>query len=103
MKDFTKIVRVGRGDYGHVYVTIKYKDGGLSLTGVEGPCNAGRTLPLCWLECRTPCPGLDPPSAHLPRFPVCESALGALLSRAGYPRMPHRLSALYGPVIACLP
>lgn len=48
MKDFTKIVRVGCGDYGHVYVTIKYKDGELSLTGVEEPLKPSEAAPVDW-------------------------------------------------------
>lgn len=47
MKDFTKVVRVGRGSNGQVFVTIKYEDGELSLTGVEGPNSNGDCKGSC--------------------------------------------------------
>lgn len=54
MKDFTKIVRIGtlpsddswRADYS-VYVKIDFKDGNLSLTGVEGPTARGNARGSC--------------------------------------------------------
>ncbi len=35
--NFTKIVRIGVGASGNVFVKIRFKDGHLSMTGVEGP------------------------------------------------------------------
>lgn len=47
IQDFTKIIRVGRGDCGHVFVSIKFKDGKLSITGVEGPKANGDAKGSC--------------------------------------------------------
>lgn len=47
MKDFTKVCRIGLGEYGSVYVNIKYKDGRLSITGVEGPYKSGNCRGGC--------------------------------------------------------
>lgn len=45
--DFTKIVRIGRGNNGSVYCKIVYTHGKLSITGVEGPQRNGD----CWGSC----------------------------------------------------
>jgi hypothetical protein len=50
--DFTKVVRIGTArTYGgraySVYCKIKYSDGRLSITGVEGPTNGGNCLGGC--------------------------------------------------------
>ena len=51
-KDFTKIVRLGTENTGGgrsygVYCKIVYKDGNLSITGVEGPLRSGNCLGAC--------------------------------------------------------
>jgi len=51
-KDFTKIVRLGTETTGGgrsygVYCKIVYKDGNLSITGVEGPLRSGNCLGAC--------------------------------------------------------
>lgn len=65
MKDFTKVVRVGRGSNGHVFVTIKYKDGELSLTGVEGPTSNGDCKGSCGQINMSPSWGI---TAYAPGF-----------------------------------
>lgn len=67
MKDFTKVVRVGRGSNGHVFVTIKYKDGELSLTGVEGPKSNGDCKGSCGQINMSPSWGI---TAYAPGFSV---------------------------------
>lgn len=42
-----KITRVGHGPNGHVFVKIKFNDGKLSITGVEGPKRNGDCQGSC--------------------------------------------------------
>lgn len=37
MPNFNKVIRVGKGPCGNVFVKVKFNDGRLSITGVEGP------------------------------------------------------------------
>ncbi len=46
-QDFTKTLRVGVGPHGSVFCLIKYANGKLSITGVEGPCSNGDCKGLC--------------------------------------------------------
>lgn len=51
-EDFTKIVRIGTkqtpgGRFYSVFATIRYQDGKLSITGVEGPYNSGNCVGSC--------------------------------------------------------
>lgn len=45
--DFTKTVRVGKGPDGDVFCSIKFADGRLSITGVEGPKANGNASGSC--------------------------------------------------------
>jgi hypothetical protein len=52
MADFTKVVRLGtaktgRGRFFSIYCKIKFKDGKLSISGVEGPTKGGNALGSC--------------------------------------------------------
>lgn len=47
MKDFKRRFILGKTDYGDLWITIKYIDGRLSITGVEGPKKNG--------DCRGSC------------------------------------------------
>lgn len=46
-QDFTKIVHIGRGAYGEVFANIKFTNGRLSITGVEGPTRDGNCKGSC--------------------------------------------------------
>jgi hypothetical protein len=46
-QDFRRVVRMGTGPSGEVWVTIVYKDGRLSLVGVEGPTDSGNARGSC--------------------------------------------------------
>ena len=52
MIDFTNVVRIGskqtyNGRYYSVYCSIKYQEGRLSITGVEGPLSGGNCIGGC--------------------------------------------------------
>ena len=51
MSDFNKVVRIGSaktcGRYYSIYCAIKYKDGRLSICGVEGPLPSGHAIGGC--------------------------------------------------------
>lgn len=42
-----KIIRVGKGSQGNVYCKISFKDGRLSISGVEGPTRGGNCKGSC--------------------------------------------------------
>lgn len=51
-EDFVKVVRIGTkktsgGRFYSVFATIRYEDGKLSITGVEGPTKAGNCIGSC--------------------------------------------------------
>lgn len=47
----TKIIRIGQGPAGSIYCKIKFTDGNLSITGVEGPMSNG--------DCKGSCGQID--------------------------------------------
>lgn len=47
MDNFTKVVRIGLGPDGNVFAKITFKDGNLSITGVEGPRSDGDCIGSC--------------------------------------------------------
>lgn len=47
MPNFKKIIRVGKGPSGNVFVSIKFSDNKLSITGVEGPMANGNARGSC--------------------------------------------------------
>jgi hypothetical protein len=47
MTTISKIVRIGTGPYGNVFCKIKFIDGKLSITGVEGPMRNGDAKGSC--------------------------------------------------------
>lgn len=47
MENFNKTVCLGRGPGGAIFITITFKNGNLSITGVEGPKNNGDCLGSC--------------------------------------------------------
>ena len=47
MTKFTKTIRVGFGPNGNVFSHIQFKDGKLSMTGVEGPKHDGNARGSC--------------------------------------------------------
>lgn len=42
-----KVIRVGKNEYGNLFVKIKFIDGKLSITGVEGPKSNGDCCGSC--------------------------------------------------------
>lgn len=47
MKDFRKVVKLGVGPSGSIFVDIKFDKGNLSITGVEGPKSNGDCKGSC--------------------------------------------------------
>lgn len=47
MKTINKIVRLGRGEYGDIFCKIKFINGKLSISGVEGPLRGGDCKGSC--------------------------------------------------------
>ena len=47
MRDFEKVIHPGRGRDGEVFCKIKFADGRLSITGVEGPMKNGNARGGC--------------------------------------------------------
>lgn len=45
--EISKVVRIGHGENGSVYCKIQYKEGKLSITGVEGPMRNGDAKGSC--------------------------------------------------------
>lgn len=45
--NFNKIIRIGTNDAGNVYCKIKFRDGKLSISGVEGPLKSGNARGSC--------------------------------------------------------
>lgn len=47
MPNFNKVILVGKGPCGNVFVNIKFNNGKLSITGVEGPMANGNARGSC--------------------------------------------------------
>ena len=45
--ELDNILRIGHGPYGNVYCRVQYKNGKLSITGVEGPKSNGDAIGSC--------------------------------------------------------
>lgn len=67
METIDKVVRLGKGAYGNVFCRIQFKEGRLSITGVEGPKSNGDAIGSCGQivmhlkakDIKMPAPGWD--------------------------------------------